>query len=262
MRTSLLSTGQAARLCSVKPDTVLKWIKHGLLPATRTVGGHYRVEQHDLAEALAHHRPEPEPPPAASLCARPMRCWEYMNNGPGEDCRNCSVYHVHAAWCFRMTGSGHGKRFCVGACQDCPYFRRVHSLPTNILVVTQDEPLIQSLAKDGTETLAFRFARRGYDASAIISVFRPAFVVFDEATVSSLGPGLLDALATDPRTTGARIVLAVRKNSIGRRVHSNSVFATIQLPFEAAELAALAGRIPVETLSQEGGEAEARQASK
>jgi excisionase family DNA binding protein len=248
MRTSLLSTGQAARLCSVKPDTVLKWIKHGLLPATRTVGGHYRVEQGDLDEALAHQHAHPEPDPAPRLCSRPMRCWEFMNNGPGERCHDCTVYHVHASWCFRLTGAGHARRFCVGACQDCPYFRRAHGLPTNVLVVTQDEPIIQTLARNGNASFDFRFARRGYDASAIIAVFRPAFVIFDETIVEALGPGLLDALATDPRAVGARIVLAVRKNTVARRVRSHAVFATIQLPFEVEELSALLSRLPVETL--------------
>ena len=53
MSSPLLTTGKAARLCSVKPDTVLKWIKKGVLPATRTVGGHYRVEEQDLLLVLS-----------------------------------------------------------------------------------------------------------------------------------------------------------------------------------------------------------------
>ena len=40
---SLLSTGDVAKLFGVTPDAVLKWIKKGKLPATRTAGGHYRV---------------------------------------------------------------------------------------------------------------------------------------------------------------------------------------------------------------------------
>ena len=53
MASPLLTTGKAARMCSVKPDTVLKWIKKGVLPATRTMGGHYRVEEQDLLTVLA-----------------------------------------------------------------------------------------------------------------------------------------------------------------------------------------------------------------
>jgi len=38
-----LTTGQMAKLLSVTPDTVLKWIKRDKLPALRTAGGHYFV---------------------------------------------------------------------------------------------------------------------------------------------------------------------------------------------------------------------------
>jgi excisionase family DNA binding protein len=35
---NLLSTGRAAELCSVTPDTILKWIKRGRLSGVRTAG--------------------------------------------------------------------------------------------------------------------------------------------------------------------------------------------------------------------------------
>ena len=47
------STGQAAKLCAVTPDTVLKWIKRGRLRARRTPGGHYRISREDLDELRA-----------------------------------------------------------------------------------------------------------------------------------------------------------------------------------------------------------------
>ena len=49
----MLSTGKVAKLLSVTPDTVLKWIKNGQLPATRTAGGHYRIAQRDLDAPVA-----------------------------------------------------------------------------------------------------------------------------------------------------------------------------------------------------------------
>ena len=49
----LLTTGQAARLCSVTPDTVLKWIKKGRLRGVRTAGGHYRIERRLLDPLIA-----------------------------------------------------------------------------------------------------------------------------------------------------------------------------------------------------------------
>jgi len=255
MSSPLLTTGKAARLCAVKPDTVLKWIKKGALPATRTVGGHYRVEEHDLLQALSQEDEEDARTEQNTLCSRPMRCWEYMNNSPGAECSSCIVYKVHATWCFRVAalvkGNGHGKRFCSGICQECPYYRRVHGLPANVIVISQDEKLIQDLARRENPAVSFRFARRGYDASAIISVFRPAFVIFDQAILDHLGMALLDAFATDPRAAGARIVVAVRKEAMGLHVHHRAIYATIQEPFTADEIAAVVDRTPVELIEPE-----------
>jgi len=255
MSATSLTTGKAARLCSVKPDTVLKWIKNGRLPARRTAGGHYRVEERDLAQLVCKdHKHDQVWEDRAVLCSRPMRCWEYMNHGPGTECQDCVVYRVRATWCFRMANlcsDAHQKRFCAGECQECPYYRRVHGLPSNVLVITQDEKLIQDLAKRESESIAFRFARRGYDASAIIDVFRPAFVILDQAVLENLGASLLSALASDPRTGGTRILLAIRKGAIGSRVHNSAVFATVEEPFRAEEIVAIVDRIPVETLDLE-----------
>jgi DNA-binding NtrC family response regulator len=156
-----------------------------------------------------------------------------------------------------VKGNGHAKRFCSGLCGECPYYRRVHSRPTNVLVISQDESLIRDLAKRENEAVAFRFARRGYDASAIITVFRPAFVVFDQAILESLGIALLDALATDPRTLGARILVAIRKGSMGFYFRNRAVYATIEEAFNADEIMAIVNRIPVETLEPEPAEARA-----
>lgn len=242
-------------MCSVKPDTVLKWIKRGVLPATRTIGGHYRVEEQDLLLVLAQDDGSENRAEETALCSRPMRCWEYMNNSPGTECQECVVYKTHATWCFRLVGvvkgSGHARRFCSGLCQECPYYRRVHRLPTNVLVISQDESLIRELAKRENDAVAFRFARRGYDASAVIAVFRPAFVVVDQTILESLGTALLDALSSDPRTKGTRILVGIRKDSMGLRVHNRAIYATIQEPFNADEIVAIANRIPVETLEPE-----------
>jgi excisionase family DNA binding protein len=256
MHSSLLTTGKAAQLCSVKPDTVLKWIKKGRLPATRTAGGHYRVDERDVMLALSNdHTAERAWEENAALCSRPMRCWEYMNHGPGTECQECIVHRVHATYCFRLVnlvkGAGHAKRFCGSACQECPYYRRVHGLAANVLVITRDEALIQDLAKRENDSIAFRFARRGYDASAIITVFRPAFVIFDQAILETLGVALLDAMATDPRTAGARILVAVQKGSLGHRIHNGAIFATVEEPFNADEIVAIIKRIPVEVMPPE-----------
>src|SRR5215469_9819296 len=74
MPAHLLTTGDVARRCSVKPDTVLKWIKKGRLPATLTIGGHYRVDENDLAPLMAC-APAPEANGASKppLLSSPLR---------------------------------------------------------------------------------------------------------------------------------------------------------------------------------------------
>ena len=47
-RKGLLSTGQAAKLLSVSPDTVLKWVKKGRVFAQKTPGGHHRLRLEDV----------------------------------------------------------------------------------------------------------------------------------------------------------------------------------------------------------------------
>ena len=256
MTASLLTTGKAARLCSVKPDTVLKWIKKGRLRASRTAGGHYRVEERDVTSLLAQdHTGDQEWEQRTTLCSRPMRCWEYMNHGPGTECQDCVVYQVRSGLCFRMAnvvkGTAHAKKFCTGVCQECPYYRRVNGLPTNVLVVTRDEALIQDLARRTNVAIDFRFARGGYDASAIVAVFRPAFLVLDQAVLESMGVALLEAMASDPRTAGARILVAVRKGLMGCHVRSSAVYAVVEEPFKADDIVSIIDRIPVETLEAE-----------
>jgi hypothetical protein len=146
-----------------------------------------------------------------------------QNSGPGAECEDCVVYRVHAAWRF-------------------------------VLVITEDESLIRSLAKRENELISFRFARRGYDASRIISVWRPAVVIFGQAILETLGVALLDALASDQRTLGARILVAVRKGAIGYRCRGSAVFATVEEPFHADEIVAIIDRTLVETLPPETAE--------
>ena len=243
----------------MKPDTVLKWIKHGRLRASRTMGGHYRVEERDLLPLLSKASP-PEAPsaPKLSLLCHPLRCWEYMSEELRDECRNCVVYRVRATWCFRLAAvlrtNGHAKRFCTGSCQDCPYHRHVHSLPANVLVVTRDERLIQELARKESGRVVFRFARSAYDASAVVSYFRPAYAVVDENLLEGGEPGLLESLVSDPRSSGVRVLLGVRRGMGHTRSAKVPLAGTIEEPFTPEEIASLIDRFPVETADPADGE--------
>jgi excisionase family DNA binding protein len=259
MSRQLFTTGEVARRCAVKPDTILKWIKKGRLRASRTLGGHFRVDERDLLPLLTKACPADETtPPKPSLLSHPLRCWEYMSEDLREECRNCVVYRVRATWCFRlataMRNAGHAKRFCAGACQECPYHRHVHGQSTNVLVVTRDERLIQDLARRESGRITFRFARSAYDASAVVSVFRPAYAVVDENLLDNGEPGLLESLVSDPRSPGLRVLLGVRRGMGHTRSTKVSLAGTIEEPFTPEEIAALVARCPVEMVEAGDGE--------
>jgi excisionase family DNA binding protein len=249
------STGDAARLCSVSPDTVLKWIKKGRLAATRTAGGHYRIEKHDLAALILPQAISDVlgPEPLASD-HRPLRCWEYLNR-PGavrDECRKCVVYQIRAAWCFRVATSlgcelGQKQSFCATSCEDCAYYRRASGLATNVLVITSDNELVDDLGV-ANDTLALRFARNAYEASALIGTFHAAFVVVDQDLIANSQPDLLDCLIADPRLPGVRIILGVSKGRSARirTPLENAVVSALEKPFGQDRIAEVVNRFPVE----------------
>jgi excisionase family DNA binding protein len=259
----LLTTGEAAQLCSVTPDTVLKWIKRGRLEALRTPGGHYRIDHRNI-EPLVHPQltSKETPPPPVECIPQPQRCWEYLSDRGvvREECRNCVVYRVRAAWCFQVLGLGsdvgHAKQFCGTSCEECAYYRRVRGWATNVLVITSDENLIGDLAGDQSESLALRFARNGYEASALIHGFRPAFVVVDEGLIEGSESRLLDWLANDPRVPGLKIILAA-PGGMGARSKEDletGVVSVIEKPFGTGRVLAAISAMPVESLVADGYE--------
>jgi hypothetical protein len=181
-----------------------------------------------------------------------------MSEDLRDECRNCVVYRVRATWCFRLAAamrtSGHAKRFCTGSCQDCPYHRHVHGQATNVLVVTRDEKMIQDLARKESNRVIFRFARSAYDASAVVSFFRPAYAVVDENLLDNGEPGLLEALMSDLRSPGVRVLLGVRRGMGHTRLAKIALAGTIEEPFTPEDIAALVDRYPVETLESEDAE--------
>jgi len=257
-RSQWLTTGQAARFCSVKPDTVLKWIKKGRLSAIRTAGGHYRVERSSLEGVVSRAGPVQLPAVAPTELGRqPLRCWEYLSEGGAvrEECRKCIVYQARVSWCFQLAGMqteiGHARSFCGTSCQKCTYYRRVKGLSTHVLVVTSDQELIGQLAEGENEGITLRFARNAYEASAVISEFRPAFVVLDQ-DLTAAHPELVEYLACDPRIPGAKIILGVSRGQAGPErgwSRLRSITGVVEKPFGRRRIAAVINQFPVESVA-------------
>jgi len=257
-----LSTGEAARLCSVARDTVVKWIRRGRLPASRTAGGHYRSAWGDVQRVAPpeHRRAEESLSNPTDSAERPMRCWGYLSDtgAPREECRQCLAYRVGATWCFllRKEQEAGSVSFCSGpeSCEDCPYYRRVMGLSTRVLVITADEALEQSLCSSGEEDLECHFARTGYEAAALISGFYPLIAVVDADVDRDGGARLVAQLTDDTRIHGLRIIFAVPRRG-ARQTRGlepgRGLVEVLRKPFGLSELRSVRDRLPVEPLEAE-----------
>jgi len=234
----LLSTGKAAKLLSVTPDTVLKWIKSGRLPAARTAGGHYRIAREDVDRLLGNgavNRPAAE----RGL----FFCWDYYatDGVPSEGCQACLVYRARARRCYEMSGltsdAGYSGTYCLTSCEECAYYREVVLGHRRVLVVTTSEPLRRRLATDSEGSrLELAFANGEYECAASLDRFRPELIVIDGALSERTRASLCANLATDTRLEGVEILLAVDGEPTDRRAVSQSVDGALRRTFTLVEL--------------------------
>ena len=240
MSSQFLTTGQAASLLSVTPDTVLKWIRLGILPARRTAGGHHRIDRRDLDLVIAAvpHSTQPDP----QQRRRPFEyCWEFYGNGNlPQRCKGCAVYLMRAHRCYEVAKlapeSGHLKAFCERTCERCDYYRLVHEQSTNVLVVTDDEKLIESLSRDAQSAeFNVEIADCEYSASLKVTDFRPDFAVVDCSLGRRVSSDIGHHLAQDPRIPSVRVVLAGNDDEFPEEC-DKEIFARMERPFGIQEI--------------------------
>ena len=245
MNSRMLTTGQAAKLCSVTPDTVLKWIHSGALPARRTAGGHHRIDQQDLTQFVGPTRQnevDKEPAPVEpSETSSTHYCWEYNNGGEvPAGCQECVVYKMRAQRCYEVAKLepeiGHTKTYCEGDCLDCDYYRHVHLQGTNVMVLTEDEELIQKLKGEKNEApYSLEITECEYSCSALVDTFRPDYVVVDCAFGPERSGDICNHLAQDPRLPYVRVVMAVNEGMFPTGCDKN-IFARMQRPFDVSDI--------------------------
>ena len=238
----LLTTGQAAKYCSVTPDTILKWIRSGFLPAQRTAGGHHRINERDLEMVL---RPSSKASTRPSLGSdeRSFRyCWEFNGEGNLQDgCRECAVYQMRAQRCYELMrlapDADHPKLFCGGGCQDCDYFQSVHEQAINVLIITSDKQLVQTLRDDTSrDNFNIEFTDCEYACSAIVNEFRPDFAVVDCRIGAELSREITKHLIQDPRVPYVRVVMAANESEFPASCEKE-IFARMQRPFSIQDIA-------------------------
>ncbi len=244
-----MTTGEVARLCGVTPDAVLKWIKAGKLPATRTPGGHYRVSR-EACTAMGLGETQTEKPNLHAVVAPALpekaRCWEFFGDGgnPKDTCLSCLVYQSGAQHCYKLAElgerTGHQRNFCgKDDCEPCSFYRACHDMSTEVVVVTRDEALTRRLEKDiEPSRISLRFARSGYEAAITIAAFHPSLVILDSDVPEVRDGQLPESIMRDERMPGVTVFVACRR---GHEVTVDSDAApTIEAPFTGKRIEELA----------------------
>jgi DNA-binding NtrC family response regulator len=151
---------------------------------------------------------------------------------------------------------GHAHEFCEGSCEDCVYYRRIQGLSTQVLFISADEELVSKIEWSGEDSVSLRFARNGYEASALVQDFRPEVAIIDMEGLPDQGFGLLDSIAADPRIPHVRVILAIPPDSMARmlqRPRHRLVVSMLEKPQvcdrieEVVKGSLVEGRTPVES---------------
>ena len=234
-----LTTGQVAEFLSVTPDTVLKWIKAGKIPAIRTVGGHYRIAKDDV-ESLASQRSGTKQHHYTKGSAH--FCWEhYSRSGEiTDDCKECLVYKTKAKRCYEMShltkDLGHQKLYCTEDCEDCEYYQLVHEQPVNILVISNDEALLEKSSQEGEKSpFKIQVTSCGYESAVIVDVFKPDYAVIDCGLGLDRAMEIGRLLLEDARIPFIRVLLASETDDFPEKC-DKEIFATIKKPFTLEQL--------------------------
>jgi excisionase family DNA binding protein len=248
MTEKLLTTGQAAKLCSVTSDTVLKWIRSGRLEASRTPGGHHRVSLENLLKILDSNQGVTlENSQIEIKSLKPNRhpfryCWEFNNDGTRlNGCSECIVYTMRAKRCYevveRAKEIGHNKLFCKQTCQECNYYQVVHQQSANVLFVTDNESLAKTLKKDAQKLdLNFEVTSCEYTTSTLVDAFRPDYAIVDCSLGEQLTKDICDHLIADPRIPFIRVVLAATDDEVPREC-DKEIFARMEKPIDITDVA-------------------------
>jgi len=238
----LFSTGEAAVICSVTPDTVLKWVRAGKLPAQRTPGGHHRIPRSALMKLVESQHSKLDDRFAGN---RLLFCWEYYSQAGTilEGCKNCVVFRSRSSRCYEMTSlpssAGHSGLFCKNSCEECEYYALMKDQKPSALVVTDRSRLKTSLERDSANIdFNLRVADCEYRCSMLVEQFRPDYVIIDCALGADRTFEFTRLLFEDPRIPFVRIVLAGDRRELPPECEG-MVFALIDRHFTVKTLSEL-----------------------
>ncbi len=216
-RREYFSSGEIAKLCAVKRDSVVKWIRAGKLPANRTAGGHYRVPRSHLIEFMQKRR---SGVPLDRLGKNQAYCWEFhaKKGKIHGDCKKCICFRSRTLRCYELIKSGlsggHNAVFCLDSCESCDYYKAVRARPAKIILVTGKEETASRMKSDAVNfNCEVRVARSGYQCSTILHSFQPDYIILDGVPNEANLDELIRDLTDDVRRAGARLIIIGYENS-------------------------------------------------
>ena len=233
------TTTEAARVLSVSPDTVLKWVKAGKLKSFRTFGGHFRIPQSALDQPRQDLLSLSE---IFETSPTHQYCWEYLADGGevSKDCRECITYRSRSKRCYELRdlpdGLGCLRVYCQSDCQNCDYYQMVRGQGLNIIMLSENKRLVKNFERlNEHDGYHFRFAESEYECSFIIEKFRPDYIVIDCSFGKKRTGIFCTNLFNDPRIPVPRIILASKTRNL-KDYCDKEVFGWIKKPFTFHQL--------------------------
>jgi excisionase family DNA binding protein len=234
------TTGEAATICAVTPNAVLKWVAAGRLAANRTPGGHHRIPRSALQELLMGRNDIAPIVPNGDVKKPFLYCWEF----------NAKSGRIQEG-CYEMARlpqeTGHSKLFCDRSCEECKYYEMIHSRTPNILLAT-DRPALRRELKSQVKDINcnLQFTDCEYHCSMVVESFQPDYVVIDCSIGSERSRDFAENLSEDPRIPYARIILAGNPQDLPEEC-DHLVFAFISRPLNLTTLDELIGGLQEES---------------
>jgi len=237
-----LTTSQAAKLLSVSPDTVLKWVKAGKIKSNRTLGGHFRIPASEIKIFNGAASEDLDKNNNNHLAVPYQYCWEYLAAGGAikSECRDCITFRSRASRCYELKdipgGLGCLNLMCDTECTSCEYFKVVNGQKLNILILSENRKIVQDLdSLDDNGIFGIRFSEDEYSAAVAIQEYRPDYIIVDCSIGKKRTGFICNNLFNDIRIPVVRIILSSKSKNI-KDYCDKEVFGWIRKPFNIEQL--------------------------
>lgn len=248
-----LTTTEAAKILGVAPDTVLKWVKAGKIKSRRTLGGHFRIPNDELALFATGPGTKVDTERLSTQPAAHQYCWEFLAAGAEvkEECRDCITFRSRARRCYELKDlpgdMGCLNLMCGVECSECDYYRMVHGQGLNVIALANTGKLISDIQGSGVrDGIDIRFATAEYETASLIQGFRPDYIVVDCAFGKRRTADICSSLFADIRIPVPRIILSSKIRKI-EDYCDREVFGWIRKPFSLQQLKECIRGVPTMT---------------